>query len=46
MQLRLDNLKYGINNDDDDEARGDGGRGGGDNVGTPDPGALPPWNPQ
>ena len=47
LQLRLDALKYEINNDDHDEGRGsgDGGAGGGDE-GRPGPGPLPPRIPQ
>ena len=46
LQLRLDALKYGINNDDDNEGRGSGGGGGGGDEGTPGPGPLPPRTPQ
>ena len=46
LQLRLDALKYGINNDDDNEGRGSGGGGGGGDDGTPGPGPLPPRTPQ
>ena len=46
LQLRLDPLKYGINNDDDNEGRGSGGGGGGGDDGTPGPGPLPPRTPQ
>ena len=46
MQLRLEALKYGINNEDDDEGRGSGGGGGGGDDGTPGPGPLPPRTPQ
>ena len=42
LQLRLDALKYGVNEDDDDDENkvGAGGGGGGDN-GTPGPGPTP-----
>ena len=46
MQLRLEALKYGINNEDDDEGRDSGGGGGGGDDGTPGPGPLPPRTPQ
>ena len=46
LQLRLEALKYGINNKDDDEGRGSGGGGGGGDDGTPGPGPLPPRTPQ
>ena len=46
LQLRLDALKYGINNDDDDEGRGGGGGSGGGDDGMPGPGPLPPRTPQ
>ena len=46
LQLRLDALKYGINNDDDGEGRGGGGGGGGGDDWTPGLGPLPPRTPQ
>ena len=48
FQLRLDALKYGVNNNDDDnenKGRGGGGDGGGDD-GTPGPGPPPRRTPQ
>ena len=48
LQLRLDALKYGVNNNDDDnenKGSGGGGGGGGDD-GTPGPGPPPPRTPQ
>ena len=48
LQLRLDALKYGVNNNDDDnenKGRGGGGDGGGDD-GTPGPGPPPRRTPQ
>ena len=48
LQLRLDALKYEINDDDDDEGRGGGGGGGSGgrgNNGTPTPCPLPPRTP-
>ena len=48
MQLRLDALKYGVdNNDDDNENKGScGGGGGGGDDGTPGPDPPPPRTPQ
>ena len=46
LQLRLDALKYGTNNDDDGEGRGSGGGGGGGDDWTPGLGPLPPRTPQ
>ena len=47
LQLRLDALKYGVNNDEDeDENKGGGGGGGGGDDGTPGSGRLPPRTPQ
>ena len=48
FQLRLDALKYGVNNNDDDnENKGSGGGGGGrGDDGTPGPGPPPPRTPQ
>ena len=46
FQLRLDALKYGIN-EDDDENKGSGGSGcGGDDDGTPGPGPPSPRTPR
>ena len=47
LQLRLDALKYGVdNNDDDSENKGRGGSGGGGgDDGTPGPGPPPPRTP-
>ena len=47
LQLRLDALKYGVNNNEDDnesKGSGGGGRGGGDD-GTPGPGPPLPRTP-
>ena len=46
LQLRLDALKYGTNNDDDGEGRGGGGGGGGGDDWTPGLGPLLPRTPQ
>ena len=48
LQLRLDALKYGVNNNDDDDGnKGSGGGGGGrGDDGTADPGPPPPRTPQ
>ena len=46
LQLRLDALKYGTNNDDDGEGRGSGGGGGGGDDWTPGLGPLLPRTPQ
>ena len=48
LKLRLDALKYGVNNNDNDnENKGSGGSGGGGgDDGTPGPGPPPPRTPQ
>ena len=48
LQLRLDALKYGVNNNDDDNGnKGSGGGGGGrGDDGTAGPGPPPPRTPQ
>ena len=47
LQLRLNALKHGVNEDkDDDENRGDRGSGGGGDDGTPSPRPSPPRTPQ
>ena len=45
LQLRLDALKYGVNNDDYNKNKGSGGGGGGrGDDGTPGAGPLPHHN--
>ena len=48
LQLRLDELKYGVNKDEDDDENkgGGGGGGGGDDDEMPGSGPPPPITPQ